>query len=391
MPRKRFIVLLAALTAFGPMSLDLYLPAFPQIAAQFGTDTGSVQLTFSACLLGLGLGQVLWGPTSDRYGRRIPLIIGLVLYIAASLAIVVAPTLGVIVGLRFVQALGGAAGIVLARAAVRDMFSGADLARVMSAIVTVFAIVPVLAPLLGSGFLALGTWHWMFAGQAAFGAACLLGVLFMPETLPADRRSALGFLSAMGQYVTIASNKQWRTAATVAGLGSVALFAYISSSPAVLMDYYGLDHTVFAFTFAGLAACFAIGAQVNMRMLKRFKVRSLLESSVFVQAMASWTVLIMALFIMPMTPFLLPLVIALMTVAGVNSNGMALALDPFPRAAASAAALVGGLQMTLGAIASAGLSAMTMPAPIEMGIVMALAGTISVTIIGIGRLNRVAA
>ena len=137
MPRIRLLLLLAALTAFGPMSLDLYLPAFPEIAANFGTDTGSVQLTMSACLIGLGAGQVLWGPISDRFGRKRPLIVGLVIFIVASLLIAVAPSFLALVLLRLVQALGGSAGIVIARAIVRDMYSGVQLARAMSAIVTV--------------------------------------------------------------------------------------------------------------------------------------------------------------------------------------------------------------------------------------------------------------
>jgi DHA1 family bicyclomycin/chloramphenicol resistance-like MFS transporter len=383
LPRRRLLLILAALTAFGPMSLDLYLPAFPEIAAGFGTDTGSVQLTMSACLIGLGLGQVIWGPTSDRYGRRRPLLVGLAVFITASLLIAVAPTFAALVVLRFVQAIGGSAGIVIARAIVRDVFSGVELARALSAIVTVFAIAPVVAPIIGTGILAIGSWHLMFIALALFGAACLVGVLRLPETLPVDRRTDHNVLGAARQYRAIIGNRQFRYAAAIAALGSTALFAYISSSPAVFIDSYGLSTSGFALLFAGLSVCFALGAQFNMRMLRRYPVIALLRSSVATQVVASMAVLAAALLALRLPLLLVPLVLALMTVAGVNSNGMALALDPFPRAAASAAALVGGLQMTMGGLTSAGLSALTLPPPVEMGAGMAGAGLVSISLVAL--------
>jgi DHA1 family bicyclomycin/chloramphenicol resistance-like MFS transporter len=383
----RLLLLLAALTAFAPMSLDLYLPAFPAIGETYGTDTGSVQLTMSACLLGLGLGQVLWGPVSDRYGRKRPLIVGLTIFIVASLLITVAPTFLAFVVLRLVQALGGSAGIVVARACVRDLYSGVELARAMSAIITVFALAPVVAPLIGSAILLIGPWPWMFVALAVFGLLCLVGVLLMPETLPNDRRTDHDLVGAMRQYGTIIANPHFRKSAAIAALGSTALFAYISASPAVLIDSYGLSEGSFALTFAGLALCFALGAQINMRLLKTHRVITLLRSSVATQLAASLVVLGAALLTAALPVLMIPLVIALMTVAGVNSNAMALSLDPFPRSAASAAALVGGLQMTMGALASAFLSALSLRPAVEMGLGMTIAGLISMSLIGLGVLR----
>lgn len=383
MPRTRLLLLLAALTAFGPMSLDLYLPAFPEIGHSFGTDTGSVQLTMSACLLGLGLGQVLWGPTSDRYGRKRPLVAGLSVFVIASLLITVAPSLAVMVLLRFLQALGGSAGIVIARAIVRDLYSGVDLARAMSAIVTVFALAPVVAPLIGSAILLIAPWPWTFAALALFGLACMIGVWRMPETLSADRRTDHGFIGAIRQYGTIIGSREFRYAAAIAALGSTALFTYISGSPAVLMDSYGLSEGGFALSFAALSLCFALGAQINMRLLNQYRVVDLLRRSVATQLAASICVLGVAILSLSLPLLMIPLVIALMTVAGVNSNAMALALDPFPRSAASAAALVGGLQMTMGAVTSAVFSATTLRPPVEMGLGMTVAGAISVSLIAL--------
>lgn len=382
------LLLLAALTAFGPMSLDLYLPGFPAIAATYGTDTGSVQLTMSACLVGLGLGQVLWGPVSDRYGRRRPLLAGLLVFVVASLAITVAPSIPVLVALRFVQALGGSAGIVVARAIVRDLYEGKALARTMSAIVTVFAVAPVVAPVIGSALTAVGDWQWMFVFLAAFAGACLVLSLRLPETLPADRRTRHGFAGALRTYRAILGERRFRYSAAVAALGSVALFSYISSSPAVVMDEYGVGAVGFAMIFAGLAACFAIGAQVNIRALTRHRVVTLLRVSVAAQLVASTCLLAVALLTAPLVVLLVPLAVAMLTVAGVNSNGLALALDPFPRAAASAAALAGGLQQVMGALVAALLSAAVLPAAVEMGIGMTLAGGLSIAIVGLSVRRR---
>ena len=388
----RLLLLLAALTAFAPMSLDLYLPAFPAIARSFGTDTGSVLLTMSASLLGLGVGQILWGPTSDRYGRKRPLIVGVSVFIVTSLLITVAPTFGVLVALRFVQAMGGSAGIVIARAAVRDLFSGVELARAMSMIVTVFALAPVVAPLIGSAVLIVGGWQWDFVVLALFGAVCLVGVLKMPETLPHDRRTSHGFAGAMRQYGSIIGDSRFRVNATVAAMGSMAVFTYISSSPAVLMDSYGVSEGQFALIFAGLSICFALGAQLNMRLLKTHRVIALLRSSVTTQLVVSVIVLILALRSVSLIILLIPLVVVLMTVAGVNSNAMALSLDPFPNSAASAAALVGGLQQGAGAIASAVFSAMLLRPPVEMGIGLTVAGLIGITLLTVtGARSRAAA
>ena len=381
MGRLRLLLLFGALTMFGPMSLDAYLPAFPEIAAQYGTDTGSVQLTMSACLVGLALGQIVWGPVSDRFGRRLPLMIGIGVFIATSLVITVAPSMSVLVALRFVQALGGAAGVVIARAAVRDLYSGVDLARALSLVITVFALAPVVAPLVGAAVLSFASWEGIFVALAAFGAVCLVGVLLMPETLPPENRAGHGFGGAFRQYGAIVADPRFRFAAVVAALGSTALYAFIAGSPAALMDTYGQSELAFGLTFAALALCFAAGAQLNMRLLTRYRVITLLRASVATQVLASLAVLAAALSGASLWWFLVPLVVALLTVSGVNGNGIALALDPFPKAAASAAALVGGLQMLMGALATIILSGLDVRPPVEMAVGMTAASSVSLAIV----------
>ncbi len=369
-PSWRLIGLLAALTAFGPMSLDLYLPAFPEIAAEFDTSTSQVQLTFSAALLGLGAGQVLWGPLSDRFGRRRPLMVGVVVFSLASLAIALAPSLPVMVALRAVQALGGSAGIVIARAVLRDLLSGRELARALGTVLLTFMLAPVLAPVLGWVMLALGGWHAMFVLLAGFGLACLVGVAAMDETLPAERRSRHGVRGAMRTFGTIGRSTEFVAPAAVSALGSIALFAYISFSPRVVMDGYGLPEWGFATVFAGLAVGIAAGGQLNRVLLADRSSSWVLQRALMVQGMGALGVLVTALLHAPFVVFLPMVAIAVATVIPVNSNSVAIALDPFPHAAASAAALLGGLQQILAGVVAAALSASGLDAGVAMGLGM---------------------
>jgi MFS transporter, DHA1 family, multidrug resistance protein len=387
-PSWRLIALLAALTAFGPMALDLYLPAFPDIARDFGTTTGDVQLTFSAALLGLGVGQVLWGPLSDRYGRRRPLMAGVLVFTAASMGIVLAPTLPVMVGLRVVQALGGSAGIVIARAVLRDLFHGRELARALGTVLLTFMLAPVLAPLVGWVALHWAGWQGMFVLLAGFGALCFAGVLAMPETLPVGRRSGHGLGGALRTFGTITRSPDFGRPATISALGSIALFAYISFSPRVLMDGYGLPEWGFALVFGGLAVGIAAGGLVNRRLLLRRSPLWVLQRALAVQLAGSLAVLLAAVAGAPFEVFLPMVAIAVSTVIPVSSNAVAIALDPFPHAAASAAALLGGLQQILAGVVAAVLAASGLPAGVAMATGMLASSGLGLVLTSVERARR---
>jgi DHA1 family bicyclomycin/chloramphenicol resistance-like MFS transporter len=387
-PSWRLIVLLAALTAFGPMSLDLYLPAFPEIARDFDATTGDVQLTFSAALLGLGVGQVLWGPLSDRYGRRPPLMVGVLVFSAASIGIALAPTLPVVVGLRAVQALGGSAGIVIARAVLRDLFSGRDLARALGTVMLTFMLAPALAPLLGWLVLHLAGWEAMFVLLAVFGALCFAGVLAMTETLPTERRSRHGVAGAMRTFGSIVRSSQFGRPATISALGSIGLFAYISFSPRVVMDGFGFAEWAFALVFGGLAVGIAVGGQVNSRLLRHRSSLWVLERALVVQLAGAVGTLLAAVLSAPFEVFLPLVAITVATVIPVNSNAVALTLDPFPHAAASAAALLGGLQQILAGLVAAGLSASGLDPGVAMGIGMVTSSGLGLVLTGVERGRR---
>ena len=387
-PGFAVIALLATLTAFGPMSLDLYLPAFPEIARDFDVDTHAVQLTFSAALLGLGVGQVLWGPVGDRFGRRVPLVSGIAVYSVASLLIAVAPSLEAMVVLRFLQAAAGSVGIVLARAITRDLWRGPDLARALSTIMLVFMVAPILAPILGVGVLAAASWPWLFGVLAVFGVVCIAGVLRLPETLPPDRRTDHGIVGALRQFRTIVRLPGFVAYAVVSALGSVALFTYISSSPVVLMDGFGLSEGAFAASFACVAVGIALGGQANRRMLAVLSPVVVLRGALVVQALGGLAVLVAALTGAPVWVYLPVLALSIATVIPVNANAVALAIDPFPHAAASAAALVGGLQQVLAGTAVAGLGTLALDPAVLMPVGIAVAAGLGLTSLRAGRPRR---
>ena len=385
------VLLLAMLTAFGPMSLDLYLPAFPSVAASFDTDVSSVQLTMTTFLIGIAAGQILWGPTADRFGRRRPLIFGLGLYILASLLITIAPSFWALVALRVLQGLGGASGIVIGRAIVRDMFSGADLARAMSIVVSIFAVTPVVAPMVGSLILFVAPWQGMFVFQAVFGLACLGGVLRLRETLKPELRTSHGFVGAMSQYGTILRNPAFLRIAAAAGFGSAAVQAFISASPIVFIDGFGASEFGFSLIFAGSALCFTLGAQVNMRLVRHRSPAAVLRWSLALQLSASTLGTIAALLDASLAIYLLPVLLINLASAGVNTNIVSLALMPFPHAAASAAALVGAAQMTTSAAMAALLSISMVPVEVEMTLFSGLASAGALTILALTRRHAPAA
>lgn len=371
--RLGLIVVLGSLSAFGPMSLDLYLPAFPQVAASFGVETGAIQFTFSASLLGLSLGQLLYGPMSDRYGRKRPLLFGLTLFIVASLACAVAPSLPLLVAFRFIQALGGCAGIVIARAIVRDCYSGTELASRLSAVSTVTLLAPILAPTVGTLVLTLGSWHWTFVVLALFGVACLVGALLVPETLPVERRNSHGFWDSMRGYRQVASNRTFQLAALLMGASSMMLFSYISSAPAVFIAGFGLSSTAFAFLFALNSLFLATGAQVNMRVARRVPTHRIIRVLVPIQAVGAVGVLIAALLGLPMVFTLIPLAMVMVCFSAVQANTLAEVLRPFAAVAGTAAALAGVTQMGMSALMTGTLSSLQGNARIEMGVGMVAA------------------
>ncbi|PPK68984.1 Bcr/CflA family multidrug efflux MFS transporter [Actinokineospora auranticolor] len=349
----RLALILGGLSAFGPLSIDMYLPAFPEMAERLGTGPAQIQLTLTTFMIGLALGQAVAGPLSDSYGRRTPLLIGLALYAVSSLACVVAPSVYALVALRLAQGLSAATGVVIARAAVRDLFSGAAMARFFSALMVVNGLGPLLAPIIGGQVLRWASWEGIFWVLTGFGAL-LLGVvlLWMPETLPPSYRGSAHLGRTVRTYVKIASDRRFLAYAGSTGFIGAAMFAYIAGSSFVLQDVHGLSPQQYSLVFAGNAFGIMLMSQLNSLLLRRYAPRGLLVAGLVVGAVGGVGVLAAVLLGLGLPWLLAALFVAIACIGMVSPNSTALALADHGENAGAASALLGVLQFVIGGVAA---------------------------------------
>ncbi|WP_405089983.1 multidrug effflux MFS transporter [Micromonospora sp. NBC_01392] len=378
--RLRLVLVLGSLIAVGPLTIDMYLPALPAIVDDFATTSAAVQLTLTGTLAGLALGQLLIGPLSDAVGRRRPLIAGLVLHVLASSLCVVAPNVAVLGALRVVQGLGVAATAVVAMAVVRDLFSGAAFATLLSRLLLVMGAAPILAPTLGSGVLRWTDWTGVFVVLAAFGVLLVvIAALGLPETLPPARRRRGGVVATAALYGSLLRDRVFVGLVLVAGLAMAALFAYVAGSSFVLQQGYGLDEQQFGLAF-GAGAVGLIGAtQYNVRLLRRFPPQRILVASLAAGTLAGLALVVFAATDVGGLPALLVSLWLVLAAAGLAMpNAPALALSRHGEAAGTASALLGAVQFGVGAVAAPlvgvlGTGALAMALVVAGGMVAALA------------------
>ena len=332
--KRRFLLMVGGLSLFGPLCIDMYLPALPRIASDLHSSASGVQLSLTSCLVGLALGQLLIGPLSDRHGRRPPLFVGLALFIVSSFVCAAAPSTLVLVLLRFCQGFGGAAGIVVARAIVRDLHSGVAAARFFSMLMLVTGAGPVLAPQIGAELLRLTSWRGVFVVLGVSGSLLLaMAALRLPETLPLRRAADGGGLRVTIRAMrTVATSRTFVANALACGLGFGAIFAYVSGSSFVMEDVYHLSPQLFGLVFAFNACGLVATGQVNARIVGRFGSARLLTFGLV--ALASGGVA--ALVVVASGGLGLAALIACLFVTVscnglVGPNAMALALNDFPR------------------------------------------------------------
>jgi DHA1 family bicyclomycin/chloramphenicol resistance-like MFS transporter len=346
------VALVGSLSIFGPLCIDMYLPAYPAISRELHASASSVQLTLTACLVGISAGQLLVGPVSDRLGRRPPLLFGLVAFVLSSAACAVAPDIYALAGFRLVQGMGGAAGIVIARSLVRDLHSGVALARFFSTLMLATGLGPVLAPQLGSWMLSFTSWRGIFILLAVIGIALLASAWRqIPETLPPDRRHSGSISATFTTMSSIVADRSFLGSAMACGLGMGAIFAYVAGSSFVLQNVYGLSPQLYGLVFA-LSALGLIGAaQVNGRLLGRVAPSRLLTIGLFIMSLAgALLVVIVATGVVGLAGVIPALILVQAGNGFVATNAVALALQRYPDAAGTAAAIIGTFQFLLAAV-----------------------------------------
>lgn len=349
--RIRLAIILGSLSAIGPLSIDMYLPSLPTITSDLGTITSLTQLSLTACLLGLALGQLFAGPLSDIHGRRIPLIIGLFIYSLSSLLCAFSPSVGMLICLRFVQGVAGAAGIVISRAIVRDLYAGSELTKFFSLLMLINGIAPIMAPIFGGQLLRFTSWHGVFVVLALLGLAMLIAVIFgLPETLAAERRTAGGARDIFTTFIRLLKNTTFVGYALTQASVYAAMFAYISGSPFVLQDVYGVSPQTFSYIFALNGLGIILASQLTGRLAGKVSETRLLIWGVSVAAFGAVWLLVMLVQGAGLIAVMLPLFLVVSCVGIVNPTAFSLAMQDQGRTSGSAAALLGVIPMIAGAL-----------------------------------------
>ncbi|SFG73187.1 MFS transporter, DHA1 family, bicyclomycin/chloramphenicol resistance protein [Desulfotomaculum arcticum] len=365
---------LGALSAFGPLSIDMYLPSLPSLAKDLSAGASLTQLSLTACLLGIALGQLLAGSLSDVRGRRTPLIVGLVTFFVSSLLCAISPSVWGLILLRFIQGLAGSAGIVISRAIVRDLYSGAEMTKFFALLMLINGVGPIFAPIIGGQLLQLTTWRGVFVVLSLVGIIMLLTVLFgLPETLPAQRRSKAGLTNTLFTYRRLMSDPVFMGYALPQGLVIAAMFAYISGSPFVIQDIFGASPQLFSIFFAINGLGIIIAGQITGRLAGRISVVKLFVFGLAMASIASVGLLLMILLGAGLSGILPPLFVVVSSVGIVGTAGSSLAMENYGHSAGSAAALLGLLAFIFGAFVAplVGLGGSSTAVP--MGVVIAVA------------------
>jgi DHA1 family bicyclomycin/chloramphenicol resistance-like MFS transporter len=369
----RVALVLGGLSMLAPLSTDLYLPALPGAGSELSTTASTIQLTLTASLIGLGAGQLLVGPLSDAVGRRRPLVVGMGLYVLASALCAVAPSVWLLVALRFLQGVAGAAGIVIARAIVRDVHEGVEAARLLALLTMIMGAAPILAPVVGGQLLHVTDWRGMFAVLAGLGVLLLLSVLrTLPETLEPARRTGTGLRQALRTYRRLLGDSAFSAHVLAFALYFAAVFAYIASSPFIFERRFGVSPQVFGLLFALNACGFVSVSQLSRRLVRRTGPARLLRIGAGIGACSGVAVLGTAL-----AGAAIPMELALFAMMCgyglVTPNAAALALDPHPDVAGAASGLIGLAQFLFGGAVAPLVGLAGEEAVLPMAIVIAVA------------------
>ncbi len=370
------IILLGSPTAFGPLSIDMYLPAFPSIAGDLGVSAAGIQATLASFLVGMGLGQLIHGPLADQFGRKKNLIAGLGIYAFASALCAMAPSAGMLTAARFLQALGGCAGMVLSRAIVRDRFEGKDAARAFSTMMLIMGVAPILAPSLGGFFLAHFHWRLIFWFLSVTSLVALVVVVFfLPETLPPKKRTPSALRKSLGNYLSILRDREFVGYALSSGMLSAGMFSYIAASSFVFIKHHGFSEQQFAILF-GVNAAGLIGAsQLNTFLLRRLSSDQILQAVLTVFLFSGAILFLFAsMDWFGVFGLILPLFFAVSCLGLSGPNATVGAMRNYGNRAGTASALLGTLTFGSGTLGAVLQSSFKSETPFTMSLQIALCG-----------------
>ncbi len=378
-------IILGLLSAIGPFSIDMYLPGFDAIAASLDTTVAHVQWSLTSFFIGIASGQIVYGPLLDRFGRKVPLIVGLVIYIAASISCALTNSADHLIAYRFVQALGSCGGMVASRAMVRDFFGPTESAKVFSMLMLVIGISPILAPSVGSFVMAHWDWHGIFVVLALITTGILAAVIFfLPESQGPNPEMSLLPRPITRSYWEVFRNRQFITYAFAGGLASSGLYAYLAGSPYVMISIYGLDEGQYGLVFALIASALITASQLNRHLLTKYSSEKIARIALVVQSAIGLLLVGLCLTDYINLYVMVTLIFLFLGSQGfVFPNTSALALGPFSKLAGSASALLGSLQMACGALSSGLVSYLHNGTTVPMATVMAGCASLAMLILAI--------
>jgi MFS transporter, DHA1 family, multidrug resistance protein len=377
------ILILGALSTVSPFSIDMYLPAFPQIAHDLGTTPAEISLSVSGYFIGLALGQLFYGPLLDRFGRKLPLYAGMSLFILASFGCITAHAPGVFIAFRLLQAVGGCVASVGAVAMVRDFFPAEDAAKILSLLILVLSVSPLFAPTLGSLVTTTIGWPWIFAILGGFAVFVMAIVaLFLPEGHKPDPDISLKPAAIVGEFLKIVESPRFYVYAIGGAFSFAGLFVYVTGSPIIFIDTYHVGARAYGLIFAGLAICFIGGSQFNIWLSRRHQDQKIFRVALVCQNVIILTMLAgSALGWFGLMASILILALYLPFCGMAYPNAAAIALSPFSKNVGSASALLGFIQMGVGALASTGVGLLHASSSTPIYAVMAATAVIGLVIL----------
>jgi len=377
-------IVLGLLTIFGPISMDLYLPVLPALTAELQSTTSVAQLTITACLLGLAIGQVVAGPLSDRFGRRTPLLIGVIAYTVTSVLCALSPTVETLILARFIQGLAGAVGIVIAQAAGRDVYSGGKLIRYYGRLTVLGGLAAIIGPVIGGQLATFTDWRGVFLFLAAVGVAILVAsLLVFRETLPKDHRITGGLSHTLNDFRRLLADRMFVGAVLITGFTYSAIFAYLSGATYILQGMYGLSPQEYSLAFGLNSLGFVIFGFISGRLAEHWSERGTLAAGLAMALAGALGLLATALLHLPLIAIVLSLFTMVSGVAVTSPPATSLALKDYPDIAGTASSLLGLARFAFGGLAAPLVGIGGANDPVPFGIVAAAAAAAAALCLGL--------